>query len=107
MIYLDPTAIMKLISTTPESPALTDYLRSRTDTIWFTCALSRADESHVSWVAPGALGRGYDTPSDHFDVVSDGHFGKRITQLMSRQPPTLPAASPSRFGLTPSARRPQ
>lgn len=43
MIYLDPTAIMKLISTTPASPALTDYLRSRTDITWFTCALSRAD----------------------------------------------------------------
>ena len=43
MIYLDPTAIMKLITTTPESPALADYLRSRTDTTWFTCALSRAD----------------------------------------------------------------
>jgi hypothetical protein len=43
VIYLDPTAIMKLITTTPESPALADYLRSRTDTTWFTCALSRAD----------------------------------------------------------------
>ncbi|OOK65161.1 putative ribonuclease VapC46 [Mycobacterium kansasii] len=43
MIYLDPTAIMKLITTTPESSALTDYLRSRTDITWFTCALSRAE----------------------------------------------------------------
>ena len=43
MIYLDPTAIMKLITVTPESPALTDYLHVHTDTTWFTCALSRAD----------------------------------------------------------------
>lgn len=55
MIYLDPTAIMKLITTTPESPALTDYLRSRTDTIWFTCALSRADVMRaVATVHPDA-----------------------------------------------------
>jgi len=26
VIYLDPTAVMKLITQTPESPALTDYL---------------------------------------------------------------------------------
>ncbi len=43
MIYLDPTAIMKLITQTPESPALTDYLRLHTSTTWFTCALSRAE----------------------------------------------------------------
>ena len=43
MIYLDPTAIMKLITTTPESSALTDYLRVHTETTWFTCAISRAD----------------------------------------------------------------
>jgi uncharacterized protein len=43
VIYLDPTAIMKLIIVTPESPALADYLHVHTDTTWFTCALSRAD----------------------------------------------------------------
>ena len=43
MLYLDPTAIMKLITQAPESPALQDYLRARTDIRWFTCALSRAD----------------------------------------------------------------
>lgn len=43
MLYLDPTAIMKLITPTAESPALHAYLRTRTDIRWFTCALSRAD----------------------------------------------------------------
>lgn len=43
MLYLDPTAIMKLITQAPESPALHAYLRARTDTRWFTCTLSRAD----------------------------------------------------------------
>ncbi len=43
MLYLDATAMMKLIVEAPESQALTDYLRSHTDTRWITCALSRAD----------------------------------------------------------------
>ncbi|WP_293003329.1 type II toxin-antitoxin system VapC family toxin [Mycobacterium sp.] len=43
MLYLDPTAIMKLIIPAPESPALHHYLQARTDIRWFTCALSRAD----------------------------------------------------------------
>lgn len=43
MIYLDPTAIMKLIDEAPESPALTAYLSAHTDTRWITCALSRAE----------------------------------------------------------------
>ena len=43
MIYLDPSAIMKLIATSPESSALTEYLRVHTATTWFTCAISRAD----------------------------------------------------------------
>lgn len=43
MLYLDPTAIMKLITQAPESPALRDYLQTRTDIRWFTCAVSRAE----------------------------------------------------------------
>lgn len=43
MIYLDVTAMMKLIVEAPESPALTTYLSAHTDTRWITCALSRAE----------------------------------------------------------------
>ncbi|MCH9731987.1 MAG: VapC toxin family PIN domain ribonuclease [Actinomycetia bacterium] len=43
MIYLDATAVMKLIVETPESPALTNYLHAHTDTRWFTCALTRPE----------------------------------------------------------------
>ena len=43
MIYLDATAMKRLIVETPESQALVDYLRAHTDTNWFTCSLSRAD----------------------------------------------------------------
>ena len=43
MIYLDATAMMKLIDEAPESAALTAYLSAHTDTRWITCALSRAD----------------------------------------------------------------
>lgn len=43
MIYLDTTAMLKLIAQAPETEALTDYLSARTDTVWFTCALARAE----------------------------------------------------------------
>ncbi|ORX14125.1 VapC toxin family PIN domain ribonuclease [Mycobacterium xenopi] len=43
MIYLDSTALMKLVTVAPESGALTDYLNLYTGTRWFTCALSRAE----------------------------------------------------------------
>lgn len=43
MIYLDATALMKLITDAPETRALTTYLGAHTDTRWFTCALTRAD----------------------------------------------------------------
>jgi uncharacterized protein len=43
VIYLDATAMMKLIAQAPESQALTEYLRAHTDTRWITCALSRAE----------------------------------------------------------------
>lgn len=43
MIYLDTTAMLKLIAQAPETEALTDYLSARTDTVWFTCSLARAE----------------------------------------------------------------
>lgn len=43
MIYLDTTAMLKLIAQVPETGPLTDYLTARTDTVWFTCALARAE----------------------------------------------------------------
>lgn len=52
MIYLDATAIMKLIAQAPESAALTAYLRAHTDTRWFTCALSRLDVLRATAALP-------------------------------------------------------
>ncbi len=52
MIYLDPTAIMKLIDDTPESAALTAYLSAHTDTRWITCALSRAELLRATTTLP-------------------------------------------------------
>lgn len=43
MIYLDATAMLRLIAQTPETPALTAYLSAHTDTRWISCALTRAE----------------------------------------------------------------
>jgi uncharacterized protein len=43
LIYLDTTALMKLVTAQPESTPLSDYLSGHTDTVWFTCALTRAE----------------------------------------------------------------
>jgi hypothetical protein len=43
MIYLDATAMIRLIAQTPETPALTAYLTAHTDTRWISCALTRAE----------------------------------------------------------------
>lgn len=43
MIYLDSTALMKLIDQAPESAALSTFLHAHADTRWFTCTLVRAD----------------------------------------------------------------
>lgn len=48
MIYLEATALMKLVTATPESPALTNYLDAHTDTTWFTCATTRIDLHRAS-----------------------------------------------------------
>jgi predicted nucleic acid-binding protein len=43
VIYLDTSALMKLVIAEPESPALAEYLGAHTDTGWFTCALTRPE----------------------------------------------------------------
>lgn len=43
MIYLDASALIKLVVAQPESAAMTDYLRAHPDDGWFTCALTRID----------------------------------------------------------------
>ena len=53
MIYLDTTAMLKLIVQDPETEALTDYLSARTDTVWFTCALARAELLRATAPLPG------------------------------------------------------
>lgn len=48
MIYLEATALMKLVTAAPESPALATYLDAHTDTTWFTCAITRIDVHRAS-----------------------------------------------------------
>jgi uncharacterized protein len=43
VIYLDTSALVKLIAIEPESPALRTYLSTRTDRGWFTAALTRTE----------------------------------------------------------------
>lgn len=65
MIYLDTTAMLKLIAPEPETPALTDYLAARTDTVWFTCSLARAELLRATAaMAPAA--------TDHAHHILDG-----------------------------------
>lgn len=52
MIYLDATAMMKLIAQAPESQALTQYLSAHTDTAWITCALTRAEVLRATATLP-------------------------------------------------------
>ncbi|MCV7058390.1 PIN domain-containing protein [Mycolicibacterium gilvum] len=60
MIYLDPTALMKLIDEAPESAALTAYLSAHTDTRWITCALSRVELLRaVAALPPEATGHAH------------------------------------------------
>lgn len=42
MIYLDTTALTKLVAADPQTPALIEYLRTAAGG-WFTCALTRLD----------------------------------------------------------------
>ena len=60
MIYLDTTAMLKLIASEPETPALTDYLAARTDTVWFTCSLARVELLRATAVMQvGAVGHAH------------------------------------------------
>ena len=43
MIYLDTFALVKLVATEAESPALRRYLGTRSDKRWFTAALTRTE----------------------------------------------------------------
>ncbi len=43
MIYLDTTALLRLITNHTETPALSAYLHQHTDTTWITCTLTRAE----------------------------------------------------------------
>ena len=43
MIYLDTSALVKLVAIEPESAALGTYLRTRTDEGWLTAALTRTE----------------------------------------------------------------
>ncbi|GAT07720.1 PIN domain-containing protein [Mycolicibacterium novocastrense] len=46
MIYLDTTAVAKLIAAQPETEPLRDYLSRHCDVRWFTCALTRVELAH-------------------------------------------------------------
>lgn len=65
MIYLDTTAMMKLIAQEPETEALTDYLTARTDTVWFTCSLARAELLRATAPMPADA-------TDHAHHILDG-----------------------------------
>jgi predicted nucleic acid-binding protein len=43
VIYLDTSALVKLVANEPESAALRTYLSARTDEGWFTAALTRTE----------------------------------------------------------------
>lgn len=43
VIYLDATALGRMIASSPETPPLLSYLRSEPSRAWFTCALARVD----------------------------------------------------------------
>jgi len=43
MIYLDPTAVAKLLTPQPETAALRAFLAEHDDTRWFTCAITEVE----------------------------------------------------------------
>lgn len=43
MIYLDATALSRLVNADPHTPALMDYLRAESPVQWFTCAVTRIE----------------------------------------------------------------
>lgn len=75
MIYLDATALMKLIDDTPESAPLITYLGAHTDTRWFTCTLVRADLLR-------AAARLSSAAVDHANQVLDGLDTVAITDRL-------------------------
>ena len=60
MIYLDSSALVKLVLTEPESPALARWLAERSGQPLVSSALHRAEVPRAIWRAePGALPRSY------------------------------------------------
>ena len=60
MIYLDSSALVKLVLTEPESAALARWLAERADQPLVSSALHRAEVPRAVWRAePGALPRSY------------------------------------------------
>jgi hypothetical protein len=58
VIYLDSSALVKLVVTEPETAALTSYLAERGDQALVSSALHRAEVLRAVWRAePGALPR--------------------------------------------------
>lgn len=57
MIYLDSSALVKLVVNEPESPALRRYLRDNHEQNWFTAALSRTEliRAVARFGGPGAV----------------------------------------------------
>lgn len=87
MIYLDPTALMRLISKHPETAALRDYLHTHTNSIWFTSAFTRIEL--VRAAAP--LG---DDAVDHADHILSGLDTVTITDHFLHQSAHLNPAPP-------------
>jgi uncharacterized protein len=60
VIYLDSSALVKLVLTEPESAALARWLAERADQPLVSSALHRAEVPRAVWCAePGALPRSY------------------------------------------------
>ena len=82
MIYLDTTAIMKLIAHEPETPHLTDYLTARTDTTWFTCSLTHAELLRATAHMPAEA-------TDHAHHILDGLDTVAMTDRLITSATTL------------------
>ena len=80
MIYLDTTAVTKLVAAHPESQQLRAYLRKHTDDRWFTCALTRVELERSMPAAAGDI----HTMISGLDIVT---ISERLLDDTSRVPP--------------------
>lgn len=85
MIYIDSTAMLKLIAQAPETAALTDYLTARTDTVWFTCSLARAELLRTTASLPPAATQHAHHLLDGLDTVA--MTDRLITAAAALNPP--------------------